>query len=211
MSEAKAVPVKDLILVPSVITLAVTLLRLIGELQNWSPALFNKTAGGGFALVGISWLIVVFGFYFGWRLTRMGYAPASAGKVAGLSVLIVLAVGVASFLAGRISQNAFFAIFILGAVAAIVATKSLWPALWKTLLAYAFAARIPVAIVMLLAIFGKWGTHYDVLPPDFPDTDSPFMTWVLIGLVPQMTLWIYMTVVGGMFFGGIAAAIARKR
>ncbi len=211
MSEAKAVPVKDLILVPSVITLAVTLLRLIGELQNWSPTLFNKTAGGGGALVGISWLIVVFGFYFGWRLARMGHAPARAAKVAGISLLIALVVGVASFLAGRISQNAAFASFIIGSIAAIFLAKSLWPALWSTLLAYAFAARIPVAIVMLLAIFGKWGTHYDVLPPDFPDTYSPFMTWVLIGLVPQMTIWIYLTVVGGLFFGGIAAAIARKR
>jgi hypothetical protein len=31
-----------LILVPSVITLAVTLLRLVGELQGWSPTLFNR-------------------------------------------------------------------------------------------------------------------------------------------------------------------------
>ena len=31
-----------LILVPAVITLAVTLLRLVGELQGWSPILFNR-------------------------------------------------------------------------------------------------------------------------------------------------------------------------
>ncbi len=211
MSEARAVPVKDLILVPSLITLAVTLLRLVGELMNWSPTLFNKSAGGGGALVGISWLIIVFGFYFGWRLVQMGQAPASAGKVAGLALLVALAVGVAAFLAGRLGQIALFGTFVLGSIVAIVVTRSLWPALWKTLLAYAFAARIPVAIVMLVAILGNWGTHYDVAPPDFPDSYSPFTKWALIGLVPQMTIWIYLTVVGGLFFGGIAAAVARKR
>jgi hypothetical protein len=48
------VSVGRLILVPAIVTLAITLLRLIGELQGWSPFLFNKAPGGGFALVGIS-------------------------------------------------------------------------------------------------------------------------------------------------------------
>jgi magnesium-transporting ATPase (P-type) len=211
LNESKALPIKGLILVPSLITLAVTLLRLIGELQDWSPALFDKSAGGGGALMGISWLIIVFGFYFGWRLARMGHAPASAGKAAGLALLVVLGVGVVSFLAGRFGQNAFFGAFTLGSIVAVLLTRSLWPALWRTLLAYAFAARVPVVLVMLIAIIGAWGTHYDVSPPDFPDTYSPFVKWVLIGLVPQMTIWIYLTVVGGLFFGAIAAAIARRR
>src|SRR3990172_9861836 len=38
---------RKLILVPAVITLAVTLLRLVGELQGWSEGLFNRSAGGG--------------------------------------------------------------------------------------------------------------------------------------------------------------------
>ena len=50
-----------LICVPALITLGVTLLRLIGELQNWSPRLFNREAGGGGALVGIAWLVPIFG------------------------------------------------------------------------------------------------------------------------------------------------------
>lgn len=32
----------ELILVPAVITLAVTLLRLVGELQGWSPPLLHR-------------------------------------------------------------------------------------------------------------------------------------------------------------------------
>lgn len=44
----------SLILIPALLTLAITLLRLAGELLNWAPALFNKAAGGGGALVGIT-------------------------------------------------------------------------------------------------------------------------------------------------------------
>jgi hypothetical protein len=211
MSEdVSRVPVRELILVPSIVTLGVTLLRLAGELQNWSPTLFNKTAGGGGALVGISWLILVFGFYFGWRLTKAGDGPESAGKVVGLAFVVALVVVGVSAAFGRISQNAFFLAFTVGSIVGVVVTARLWPALWKTLLAYAFAARIPVAIVMLLAILGNWGTHYDVAPPDFPEM-APVVRWLMIGLLPQMTLWIFMTVVGGLLFGGIAAAIARRR
>ena len=51
-----------LILVPAVITLAVTLLRLVGELQGWSPTLFNRgDKAWSPALVGIVWLVPVFG------------------------------------------------------------------------------------------------------------------------------------------------------
>ena len=39
------VSMRKIILVPSVITLAVTLLRLTGELMGWSKTLFNPAAG----------------------------------------------------------------------------------------------------------------------------------------------------------------------
>ena len=38
---------RRLILVPAIITLVVTLLRLTGELRGWSPRLFSPEAGGG--------------------------------------------------------------------------------------------------------------------------------------------------------------------
>ena len=212
MSDGRAVPVKDLILVPSLITLAITVLRLVGELQSWSPALFSKAAGGGGSPIGISWLILVFGAWFGWRLTQLGHGASGPLKVSGIALVVGLVVGFAAFGIGRLAgQNGIFAALMLGSIVAVLATKNLWPALWKTLLAYAFAARVPVAILMLVAILGNWGTHYDVPPPNFPDSYSPLVKWVLIGLLPQMTLWIYMTVVGGLLAGGIAGALARKR
>ena len=212
MSDGRAVPVKDLILVPSLITLAITVLRLVGELQSWSPALFSKAAGGGGSLIGISWLILVFGAWFGWRLTQLGHGASGPLKVSGIALVVGLVVGLASFGIGKLAgQNGFFAAFIVGSIAAVFVTRSLWPALWKTLLAYAFAARVPVALVMLFAILGNWGTHYDVPPPNFPDSYSPLVKWVLIGVLPQMTIWIYLTVVGGLLAGGIAGALAPKK
>lgn len=47
-----------------------------------------------------------------------------------------------------------------------------WPALGQVLLLYALAARMPVVIVMLFAILGSWGTHYDAFPAGFPLTGS---------------------------------------
>ena len=75
MSNEESVRPGQLILVPAVITFAVTLLRLVGELQGWSPRLFSKAAGGGGAIVGISWLVVIFGAWFGWKLAKAGQRP----------------------------------------------------------------------------------------------------------------------------------------
>jgi len=72
---ANEVETRKLILVPALITLAVTLLRLTGELLHWSKTLFNPEAGGGGALVGITWLAPVFGAYFGFKLARAGLGP----------------------------------------------------------------------------------------------------------------------------------------
>lgn len=209
MTESR-VSIKDLILVPSVITLGITLLRLVGELQNWSPALFGKAAGGGGSLVGISWLIPVLGIYFAVRLVRAGEGPASAGKVAGVSLLVILAVIGIGMGLNKVGQTAFFIGWMVASVVAVAVTARLWPALWHTLLAYAFAARIPVVLVMLAAIFGNWGTHYDVAPPDFP-AYSPLVKWVLIGLLPQMTIWFFMTVVFGLFVGGLTALAVKRK
>jgi hypothetical protein len=214
MSEAKAVPVKDLILIPSVITLAITLLRLVGELQNWSPSLFGKAAGGGGTLVGISWLIPVFGFYFGWRLARLGFKAKNPGKVAGFAILAIAVIFALAFGAQALQLRFMWTlvIFCVASLAAVFFVFPTWPAFSRTVLAYAFAARIPVVIVMLIAILGNWGTHYDVAPPNAPEVDSmaPLVKWLWIGLLPQMTVWIFTTLVGGAVFGAIASAIAGR-
>jgi len=204
-----------LVLVPAAITLGVTLLRLFGELQGWSPRLFSREPGGGGALVGISWLVLVFGAWFGWKLARAGAGPAGLGRALGLTLLALVLMPALGFAARALGfpelSMRTLALYVLGAIVGVVVGLRAWPALGRTLLAYAFAARIPVALIMLAAILGNWGTHYDVPPsPDFP-VMAPLSKWLLIGLLPQMTIWIWFTVVVGSLFGLGAAALARRR
>ncbi len=85
-----------------------------------------------------------------------------------------------------------------------------WRALAGAILAYGFAARIPVAIVMYFAIQGSWGTHYDALPPGYSGPVDFWPKYVMIGLVPQLVMWVAYTVVVGSLFGTVVAAIARR-
>jgi hypothetical protein len=204
-----------MILWPALVTLAVTLLRLTGELQGWSKALFNPAAGGGGALVGISWLPILFGPYFAWRLAREGKSPQSAWKVAGLA-LLGYAITIAAFAgvqALKPGAAGILAAFLLALALAFLPWKA-WPELAKTQFAYALAARIPVVVVMLLAIYGNWGTHYDVLPPDPPPdlvAAGPLGRWFMIGLIPQLTLWIGHTVLLGSLVGAVVVGAGQAQ
>jgi hypothetical protein len=204
-----------LILWPAVITLGITLLRLTGELQGWSKVLFNPVAGGGGALVGISWLPLVFGPYFAWKLAKDGKGPQGPWKAAGLALLgIALIIGVFSAVqALKLGIGAVLAAFLLSLAGAFIPWKS-WPELGKLLLAYGFAARVPVVIVMLAAIYGSWGTHYDVLPPDPPPdlvAMGPFGRWFFIGFLPQLTIWIAQTTLVGTLLGAVVVALAKPK
>jgi hypothetical protein len=194
MNDKASAPIWRLILVPAGITLAVTLLRLVGELQGWSPVLFSRAAGGGGSLVGIAWLVPIFGAWFGWRLARSGERLAGVGRALGLIVLAIALLPVSGFVAQKLGIGAqsvaTLAVFALISVVGLVVALFAWPALGRVLLAYAFAARIPVALVMLAAVLGDWGTHYDVLPPGAPEM-SGLWKWFVIGLVPQMTIWLW--------------------
>jgi hypothetical protein len=102
--------------------------------------------------------------------------------------------------------SVFVVAFFVGVAIGILA----WPALGRTLLAYGLAARIPVALLMLVAMLGNWGTHYDARP-SYPPQMSTLAWWVTLGLVPQLSFWIWYTIGFGAPFGIVAAAIARRR
>jgi hypothetical protein len=214
MTDRAPVQTGRLILVPAAITLAVTLLRLVGELQGWSPRLFSREPGGGGALVGISWLVPVFGAWFGWTLARSGERVARVGRALGLIVLGIAILPASRLVAARLGIGptdvanlvVFSAVSLVGLGVAVPA----WPALGRTLLAYGLAARVPVALVMLAAILGSWGTHYDVMPPGVPEMTPALYKWFMIGLLPQMTIWLWFTVVVGGLFGVVAGAIAGR-
>jgi len=205
----------QLILVPAIVTLVVTLLRLVGERLGWSKLFFNPAAGGGLAIVGIAWLVPIFGIYFALKLARRAEGPGNAWRAVGMAVLGLVVPIAAGFGANALhfGPRRQLATFAVVSVIAVALAWSGWPALGRTLVAYGFAARIPVALVMLVAVFGNWGTHYDVVPPElaYMNQMAPVVKWFWIGLVPQMTIWIMFTVVLGMLLGALAVGVMKPR
>ncbi len=215
MSDAKGVNIPRLIAVPSVITLLVTVLRVMGELRHWPSPWVNTAAGGGGALLGISWLPIIFGPYFALRLAGSGESPSSYGRAIGYAIggLVVFILGGALFAFGLNHQSRVsLAGALLMLVAAFVPPMG-WRSLGRALLGYALLARIPVLIVMFFAMTGNggagWGTHYDAVPPQL--ASLPVTTrYIMAGVIPQMTVWIGFTVIVGSIFGGIVASFAKK-
>jgi dolichyl-phosphate-mannose--protein O-mannosyl transferase len=108
------------------------------------------------------------------------------------------------------SWTANFALWAAVSVVVTAATFLAWPALGRLLLAYAYAARIPVAIVAAAAIWQGWGTHYDIPPPGFPVLPQ-LGRWLWAGLLPQVTIWVAWTVAVGASFGALGDWVASRR
>jgi hypothetical protein len=204
-------PIGRLILVPALLTLGVTVLRLVGELMSASPTFFSRAVGGGAAVVGIIWLVPVFGVHFARRLARED-ASVPLGRsaaFAALGLLAFVAVAAAGFQRPVASPSQFLLI-AAGAFTGIAIARNGWPRLWLVLLAYGFAARIPVTIVILLGILNGWNTHYDSPPPGLPDF-GPFARWIAIGVIPQFTIWIAVTIIMGTLCGAASLALVPLR
>jgi hypothetical protein len=199
---------------PVAVTLGVTLLRLGGELMGWSPRFFSAVPGGGLAIVGITWLIPFVGYYLGERLLRSRATARSFLWVGGLplAALLVMAVGARMVSRSGMGEtpSGHMTAWAGAALVAMVGAWFAWPKLGSLLVAYGLAARVPVVLVMFLAIRGQWGTHYDALPPGFPPM-VPDVQWWWTGFVPQMTIWVALTVIFGLLGGAVAVYLAERR
>ena len=215
MKDTKSVSITSLIAVPALITLGITILRLVGELQHWPKPWFNTAAGGGGAIIGISWLPIIFGPYFALKLAGTGDGPSSVGKSIALAFSSMALFVLAGFLFGATISHASLLtlIALLLMLAAAFVPRIAWRSFGNTLLAYAFAARIPVLIVMYLALSGNggqgWGTHYDAVMPQLAQA-SLAKKFLYEAFLPQMTMWIGWTVAVGSVVGVVVAAIARR-
>lgn len=197
----------QMIQIPTLITLAITVLRLIGELQHWSPRFFNTSAGGGGAVVGIVWLVPIFGVYFALQLIQQEGPPANKGKAIGLQLLgIVVLVG-GGFLALKGWEYLGYIVILISWIIFGMA----WGGLTRTLLAYGFAARIPVVIIMFIAMSKNWVSHYNAFPPAelFPYTMFGAKFWHG-ALLPQLIVWVTFTMAVGGLFGILTTFFSRK-
>ena len=217
-TQPRTVETFRLVLPAAVISLVVTLLRLAGELGRWSEPWFSRATGGvtpsGVSwIVGITWLPVPFGIYFAYELAQEGLGPRSPGRALGVA-LAGLGLGLGGTWLAQRSGVGFPQVLVLLWLA-MAAAGALqwwgWPELTKLLLVYGYAARLPVAIVMFLAMLGGWGTHYDYA--DWPaQLALPFGSRFLwLAFFPQLVFWVGFTLVLGALAGALTALVLRGR
>jgi hypothetical protein len=206
----KTPSIARLIAVPGVISIAVTALRLAGELLHWPKPFVNSDVCGK-AILGVIWLVPIFGIYFAVRLLHAGDTPQRFGRplflaISGLALKLAgtfLMESHAMTYAARLSMN-----FIVTLIALVLCAMA-WRTLCKVLLAYGYLSRIPVAIVQYLAMRGRWGTHYDALDPGFPPIGF-WPTFLRVSFVPNIFFMeAYTTIVGALV--GIAAVVVLGR
>src|SRR5690606_19028836 len=89
--DKKPPTITSLVLIPAIVTLIVTVLRVIGELNQWDAMWFGTPTESNNALLGISWLIFVFGFWFGLRMQRSGAGVANPNRTLLMAVVAVAA------------------------------------------------------------------------------------------------------------------------
>ncbi len=180
-------------------------------MRRWSPEYFSRLPGGGLSPLGITWLVPLFGFYFGWRLQQKGLRPSSPLQAAIQPAVAVLAAPAIALLFVKMRASAQmvalswtegFVLWAIVSVLVVAVAIAAWPPLGRLLLAYALLARLPVAAVMALAIRRGWATHYDLPPPGFPPMPA-LRRWLWIGLLPQTTIWVAFTVGVGALFGAL--------
>ena len=203
----KTPSIARLIAVPAAISIAVTVLRLVGELLHWPKLLVNSDVCGK-AILGVIWLVPIFGIYFAVRLFHAGDTPQRLGRplllaISGLALKLAgtfLMEFRAMTYAPRLSMN--FIVTVIGVVLSAIA----WPTLAKVLLAYGYLSRIPVAIVQYLAMRGRWGTHYDALDPGFPAIGF-WPTFLRVSFVPNIFFMETYTVIVGTLVGIATVAV----
>src|SRR5262245_35684966 len=197
------------LLAMSALTLAITMLRVVGEVNRWNPTLFAREAGGGGGLVGIGWLMPVCGFWFARSLGSNGDAPLDRKRALGIGAIGLLGV-VASFVLGRfvlpVTIGTF--VFVLVALAACAtAAFAAWPALARVLFVYALLARVPTVAITVVAVANDWGTHYEKPAPGSPPMAEVARTVVLCAA--QLGIWIPLTLLTGGFVGALAVRTSR--
>jgi hypothetical protein len=207
-NSASRLSIWRVVLVPTVLTLAITLLRLAGELRGWPRPWFDPDRG----IVGITWLPPIFGIYFAWMLWHAGQRPERITRAFALGLLGCLLNEVVEATVFRYAPISIFsALLILWGVAVVSAFLQYlaWPALFRTLIVYGFGARIPTVIITYLALRGHWGTHFDYRPG--PQTLGFWPRFLWFGLFEELIYWVSFTVATGSLTGSLAAAVAKRR
>lgn len=211
MDDAPKKGILGAILFAGVVTLLVTLLRLYGERQDWNPTFFSREAGGHGALVGISWLVIPFGFWFGRRLAR------DHGRPVIRRALLLNLLAIVLFVAGMITvtqvwpkdMKAMAAWLGYGTPVLALLCLPAWPRAFAANLLYGVVARVPVIAVQYIAVANNWGTHYDTVRGEMGEQPPEVRAHML--MLAQATFWTPYTVMVGGLFAVLGALSVRNR
>lgn len=216
MSKPSGPTILQLVLLPAVITALVSIARVYAEVHDHVAA----TSGGAGALLGITWLVAPFGAWFGYALARSGNGPrlrpaALWYAVALLPVFGAVALGFSGLDQGDTSEAGYqalrSAVLTIAVAGAVCATFALfvWWRLSLALLLYGFLARLVVVAIAYVAKTNGWDTHYTKFGPagierDLGDT-------MVSACISQFGFWVPFTILVGGVFGGLAAALGRRK
>jgi hypothetical protein len=205
--------ITGMVIAAGAVTLAVTLVRLAGELQGWDPAWFGRDAGGQGAVLGIVWLVPVFGFLVGRRLARIGRAsPVPVRALALLALAVAALLGGAGYVSSSLQGEELrtaVRYLAIGAPLLVLAAIWIWPAGVLANLAYGVLARAPVVVVQYVSIARAWGTHYEKVHPALPPMTADERAFGL--MLAQATLWVPFTALVGALCAVLGAMTVRGR
>ena len=199
-----------LLLWPTLITLAISVARVVCEVNGW----LKTSAGGDLLPLGITWLMFVFGGWFGWKLSRAGSSPRVKRPWLWPLVALLVTIGVGAIrghlLSTTTGDEAIAALLrevaIMVSIAALVGALAMfvvWPRLAWALLLYGLIARATVVAITWLAKSNGWNTHYTKFGPTGLEHD---MERTMVGAsIMQLGFWVGMTVMIGTFVGCLFA------
>jgi hypothetical protein len=212
MSERYQPRVMPMLFVTAMLTLVVTVVRLIGEYNHWDADWFSTEAGSRFNPFGIVWLIPVVGFLLGRRMSQSGGVPrfVTGFFVPMFSFFAQLIASVLVFanLEGDELLAASHYIYWGSWIASLLALFA-WPRAFVVLLIYAISARAPVIWIQYLDIQNGWQTHYGRVRDVMGSMGADERLWVLN--YAQIGWWIPFTVTLGCGFAAIGALTVRTR
>lgn len=212
MAEPGPVRFLPLVLVASFLTLLLTIVRTLGEALHWHAAWFPAAPGGAMSLIGIVWLVPVFGFLFGRRAAQAGSRPAFLAAFAvpllGLAAIIAAIGWIGTKLQGQALYDGMSTLFCVAPAVALLGLF-VWPRVFVVTLAYGLLARAPVAVVQWLDLTQGWGTHYGMMHPSLP-ADLTLDAKLWLATLAQFGLWVPFTILAGTSCAALGAATVRR-
>ena len=219
MDDAATPSTFRLILIPTLLTLLVNVLRLVGEVNGWFP----NASGGAFHFLGIFWFGLAFALWFAYRLRRAGSGPRVArpwlwSLLSLLPIVVAFGATAPGLMELEADEAGYAALRFSGICVSIAAYVAMavqfvvWPRLAWTLLCYAIPARLTVVAITWIAETkegapSNWDTHYTKFGPKGWDRDME-NTMAAASLM-QLGFWVGVTVVFGTLLGGLF--FGRKR